>query len=50
MRNMTWGDLKKLVEAAGVTDDQEIEYIDIIPAAQGEVDVHIAKDKTFSVS
>jgi len=41
---MKWGEFKKMAEEAGITDDQEIEYIDISYPIEGRVDFFPAGD------
>jgi hypothetical protein len=45
---MNWGELKKIIEDAGVTDDMDIDYIDISSNQYPGPDVYIDKiDKNF---
>ena len=45
--HFTWGEFKKQVEAAGITDDSEVNYIDWDDGH--DVQVHIYTDKSFYV-
>ena len=38
---MTWGELKKLIEDAGVTDEMEVDSIENLNGCSGPLEVHI---------
>lgn len=46
---MTWGEFKKQVTDGGVTDDMEIDYIDVYENTD-QIDVTINADDSFSVT
>jgi hypothetical protein len=52
-KSMTWGEFKKLVDAAGVKDEQEIWYIDIsfpqVPAV-GYYELAISVDENCGLA
>lgn len=35
---MTWGELKQKVEAEGITDDDEVDYLDVSPGYSLSID------------
>lgn len=46
---MTWADVKQQVEAAGVQDTDEVEYIDITPVWMADDHLTIERDEVTHI-